>query len=151
MLLPGASAPPPRSGASFSSGVPPPVSLDRGRAPASAAPCQKRLPEQAEGSVSRLKATWIVLVLALGAAAALPAFAQQAYPVKPVRFIVPFPPGGGTDTMARVVAPKLCCRITIEPDICEMHGHKKPESVKNTTWKMQTCVIERGERQLVNE
>ena len=31
----------------------------------------------------------------------------QSYPVKPIRFIIPFPPGGGTDTMARVMAPKL--------------------------------------------
>src|SRR3970282_2509301 len=33
--------------------------------------------------------------------------AQAQYPVRPVRVIVPSPPGGGTDTMARVVAPKL--------------------------------------------
>lgn len=32
---------------------------------------------------------------------------SQTWPSKPIRFIVPFPPGGGTDVTARVVAPKL--------------------------------------------
>ena len=31
----------------------------------------------------------------------------QSYPSHPVRMIVPFPPGGGTDLLARVLAPKL--------------------------------------------
>jgi len=35
------------------------------------------------------------------------AFAQQAYPNKPVRLISPFPPGGGVDTTSRVLAQKL--------------------------------------------
>lgn len=33
--------------------------------------------------------------------------AQAPYPSKPVRFILPFPPGGGTDTLGRVIGQKL--------------------------------------------
>lgn len=37
----------------------------------------------------------------------LPALAADAWPTKPVRFIVPFPPGGPVDTTARVASQKL--------------------------------------------
>lgn len=33
--------------------------------------------------------------------------AQAQYPTHPIRFIVPFPPGGGTDTMARAIGNRL--------------------------------------------
>jgi tripartite-type tricarboxylate transporter receptor subunit TctC len=46
-----------------------------------------------------------LLIVALGLP--LAALAQSAFPEKPVRFIVPFPPGGGTDALARVLATKL--------------------------------------------
>lgn len=35
------------------------------------------------------------------------ALAQVQYPAKPIRLIVPFPPGGGSDTLSRILAPKL--------------------------------------------
>src|SRR5687767_14376722 len=38
---------------------------------------------------------------------ASPAFAQPQYPAKPVRLIVPNPPGGGTDLVARIVSQKV--------------------------------------------
>ena len=38
--------------------------------------------------------------------ATTPAPAQQ-YPTRPVRFVVPFPPGGSVDTLARTMSPRL--------------------------------------------
>ena len=53
-------------------------------------------------------ATAVLAACALVASHGLvtPAHAQK-FPDKPVRFIVPFPPGGGNDILARALAPKL--------------------------------------------
>jgi tripartite-type tricarboxylate transporter receptor subunit TctC len=49
------------------------------------------------------------LLLAAGLLAALagPAFAQADYPNRPVRLIIPFPPGGSNDVVGRVIAQHL--------------------------------------------
>jgi tripartite-type tricarboxylate transporter receptor subunit TctC len=48
----------------------------------------------------------LFLFAALAAACGL-VHAQGGYPAKPIRFIVPFPPGGGTDIVSRLVTNKL--------------------------------------------
>ena len=50
---------------------------------------------------SRLVALLLALVAVVGPAQG------QSYPAKPIRLIVPFPPGGGTDFVSRQVATKL--------------------------------------------
>lgn len=60
------------------------------------------------------------LVLSL-AAFAIPAFAQQPWPAKPVKVIVPFAPGGGSDIAARAVTTRLAAELG-QPFVIENRG-----------------------------
>jgi tripartite-type tricarboxylate transporter receptor subunit TctC len=53
---------------------------------------------------SRIVAAGAALLLAMGAAA-------QSYPDRPVKLIVPFPPGGSNDVVARVIGAQLSERL----------------------------------------
>ena len=60
--------------------------------------------------MSRYK-TAFTLVACATAFATASAFAQEAFPSKPIQFIVPTGPGGGTDTVARLIARHLGERL----------------------------------------
>lgn len=58
--------------------------------------------------MNRKKLLLSALMCAMGAAAWAPAMAQEGtYPTKPITLVVPFPAGGATDVLGRVIAKKL--------------------------------------------
>ena len=62
--------------------------------------------------------SFALLVCTLTAVQAQAPLQPNAYPSKPIRMIVPFPPGGGTDILSRLVANKLTevSKWTVIPD-----------------------------------
>src|SRR3954463_14023778 len=62
-----------------------------------------------------------IILLVLAALGAVPAWAQDMYPSKPVKFILPFPPGGGTDILGRLIGEKLAASLG-QPVVIENRG-----------------------------
>jgi tripartite-type tricarboxylate transporter receptor subunit TctC len=46
---------------------------------------------------------------------------QEAWPTRPIRFILPFPPGGGTDILGRLIAERLSANLG-QPVVTENRG-----------------------------
>ena len=61
------------------------------------------------------------LLATLSVAFALHAYGQDAWPTRPVRMILPFPPGGGTDILGRLIAERLSAGIG-QPVVTENRG-----------------------------
>src|ERR1044071_2371252 len=51
------------------------------------------------------------LISLLGIIFLVNAYGQDAWPARPVRFILPFPPGGGTDILGRLIAERLAANL----------------------------------------
>lgn len=68
----------------------------------------------------QLMTRWIAAFASIAALFSAP-LSAQSYPSKPVRVIVPYPPGGGVDVVARVVGRKLSDSLT-QPVVVENRG-----------------------------
>src|SRR6266850_4101478 len=63
-----------------------------------------------------MRALFLACALCIGTA-----HAQDIYPSKPIRFILPFPPGGGTDILGRLIAERLSAGLG-QPVVTENRG-----------------------------
>lgn len=63
----------------------------------------------------------LALLAGMAITALAPARAQIAYPDKPIRWIVPYPPGGGTDVIARILQERMAAAVG-QPVVIENKG-----------------------------
>lgn len=70
-----------------------------------------------------LKSKFVALFCSIGMMAGAPAAAQadEAYPERPIRMVVPFPPGGSVDYIARIVMPEFAKKLG-QPVVIENKG-----------------------------
>jgi tripartite-type tricarboxylate transporter receptor subunit TctC len=57
--------------------------------------------------LSRPTSTALIVLAGALCVLSTPAWAQSGYPSKPLRLVVPWPPGGGADVLTRMLSPKL--------------------------------------------
>src|SRR3972149_9187681 len=62
-------------------------------------------------TVKPLLHSMLVVLLCVAGAAAWQSAHAQSYPAKPIRLIIPYPPGGGVDTIMRPFAQLLSARL----------------------------------------
>ena len=95
---------------------------------------------------------FIASAAALAATAAVPAFAD-AYPERLLKLLVPFPPGGGTDTAARIVMKKLSEQLG-QPIVVENRAGAGGAVAYNELLRNKpdgyTLTISSGHRSLMN-
>jgi len=68
-------------------------------------------PPRLGAAITAAVALAVAMQLGPGAAQAQPEDAARSYPVKPIRIIVPFPPGGSNDILGRFIGQKMTERL----------------------------------------
>ena len=107
------------------------------------------------------RSTMRTMLMAAGfvLAAASPAFSQSDYPNRPVRLIIPFPPGGSNDVVGRMIGDQLSKQLGKQVVIdnragaggvigTELAAKEKPVLYKNEETGASASIIGRLEQQL---